>query len=424
MNSLRIALVVHGWPPQEFGGVGLYVESVAKALKQQGQELTIIAPKRGNFYSIYSENHTWGTLLMVHIPTPKNWKETWKQDSSSLYFLFSHLEFDILHVHHLGFWPLDLPQYITHKKLIVTLHDYALLCGRGQLYNPQKGLCSGPNPSKCVSCQRAHLTHTSSVHNSYHFLDSTLFQRIPISKLIVKRILSKIPARRSHVRLMEERQQMAQQTLDRAHLILAPSQDIIQRTQPYSKKTIQYHPLPLLRLFPYSSLPPLPYQFVFASTIIPTKGLHILLDAIEQLPSTRLIVAGHPGKFESWPEYASEQIKRMKHIPNCTYIGAVEHKSMQELLASSHCLVLPSLWPENSPIIIREALSMGLEVICSAEGGAKELSPQIHIVHNSEELLLMMKHIIDAPRRNAPPDFPTPNEHAKSLLSLYLASRF
>ena len=64
---------------------------------------------------------------------------------------------------------------------------------------------------------------------------------------------------------------------------------------------------------------------------------------------------------------------------NITWIGECSHNEVLATMESNAILILPSLWPENSPIVVREALQRGLHVICGL-GGSRELSSQITIV--------------------------------------------
>ena len=41
---MRVAHVLHGWPPEEMGGTGLYVDALARALASLGHEVAIVHP--------------------------------------------------------------------------------------------------------------------------------------------------------------------------------------------------------------------------------------------------------------------------------------------------------------------------------------------------------------------------------------------
>ena len=418
MKSLSIALVLHGWPASQFGGVGLYVLSLAEALHQLNHTVTIISPQTAKKYDRRETSFSWGTHISISMPAAKNWKETWLREDTYLKAQLSHYFFDAIHIHHLGNWPLNLPNLLRAKYRFLTLHDYAIMCIRGQLYHPHQGICSGPSSALCSSCIQHQLAYNPFVH--------FLSQKISASwKERIKKKLFQKPNSR-HNNLVQQRINMGKQCLHTFNRILSPSYDLIQRFSPFTQSPITYNALPLLSHFPSSQSPPLPFCFVFASSIIPTKGLHLVLDAIEKMPNVRLLVAGTGFSFDGWPDYEKQQVQRCYEYSNVEYLGAISHEKMASVLAQAHCLVLPSLWPENSPIIIREALSMGLQVICSEEGGAKELSKRIHTIspHDHHSLLKMMKTLSNSPPTRHTHKFLTMEEHASRLSLLYLRNTF
>ena len=223
---------------------------------------------------------------------------------------------------------------------------------------------------------------------------------------------------------VQKRIDMGRQCLESFDRILSPSHDLIDRLSTFTTSTVTYNALPLLSSFPPTIAPPVPYCFLFASSIIPTKGLHLVLDVIQKLPNARLLVAGSGFPFEGWPDYEKKQIQRCHAYENVEYLGAIPHEKMNEVLGQAHCLVLPSLWPENSPIVIREALSMGLQVICSEEGGAKELSQKIYSIPSGDHrsLFQAMKSVSHRPPIRSTHDFFTIQDHGFTLSQLYLSN--
>ena len=193
-KPLSIALVMHGWPPQEYGGVGLYVQALAFALQKQGHNISILVPGLKQ----ESTSFSWGTLHKILFPEPQNWNETWSRNKREVERQIN-VRFDVVHVHHLGHWPLTLPLHISAQKIFITLHDYAIICARGQLYQPQKGICSGPTASKCSSCIRDQLLYTPSIPKVSSFLD-----RFPRVKSKVKNVLRTIPIRKKNKTSMQK----------------------------------------------------------------------------------------------------------------------------------------------------------------------------------------------------------------------------
>ena len=176
---------MHGWPPQEYGGVGLYVQALAIALQKQGHNISILVPGLKQ----KSTSFSWGTLHKISFPEPQNWNETWFQNKREVERQIN-MHFDVVHVHHLGHWPLTIPLHIPAQKIFITLHDYAIICARGQLYRPKKGICAGPSTEKCTSCIRDQLFYTPSVPKISSFL-----QRLPRIRSAIKKILRTMPTR-------------------------------------------------------------------------------------------------------------------------------------------------------------------------------------------------------------------------------------
>ena len=415
-ESLSIALVMHGWPPQEYGGVGLYVQALALALQKQGHKISILVPGLKQ----ESTSFSWGMLHKISFPEPKNWNETWFRSKRDIEFQIK-MCFDVVHVHHLGHWPLTLPLHIPTQKIFITLHDYAIVCARGQLYQPQNGICSGPSASKCSSCIRAQLLYTPNVPKVSSFLD-----RFPRVKSKIKHMLRTIPIRNKNKRSMQKRLDAAKSVLDHADALFSPSHDLISRYQSFTTTSIIHQDLPLLSSCEVTPLPNLPYRFIFASSVIATKGVHLVVEAIRHIPDAELWVAGSTFPVDGWPQFEESILSLIQTTPNAQYLGNVPHNAVFDLLEQSHCLVLPSLWPENSPIIIREALSLGLEVICSVEGGSKELSPLVHTVQNNSlhDLIDIMHTVMSTPKRNPAPCFPSIEKHAHDMYVQYASSKF
>jgi glycosyltransferase involved in cell wall biosynthesis len=58
------------------------------------------------------------------------------------------------------------------------------------------------------------------------------------------------------------------------------------------------------------------------------------------------------------------------------YLGFISGQEKAEALSRAHCLLLPSLWYENAPVVIAEAISKGVGVVASDIGGIPEFVAQ------------------------------------------------
>ena len=55
------------------------------------------------------------------------------------------------------------------------------------------------------------------------------------------------------------------------------------------------------------------------------------------------------------------------------FCGSLDRQRIGQAFAAIDCLVMPSLWLENSPVVIQEAFAAGVPVIASGQGGMAEV---------------------------------------------------
>jgi len=177
--------------------------------------------------------------------------------------------------------------------------------------------------------------------------------------------------------------------------------------------------LPLVHpIAPFPQAKAGPVRFLFASSIIPTKGPDRLFEAFSKLTgNAQLTIAGHAPDYPSHPGYAEALKEKVNSHPNAHWAGHIDPSGVERLLSDHDVLVLPSRWPENSPLVIREAAAGGLSIIASAEGGAGELADHAILVRDDDDLLHAMQTATNSGRIRHPPiEWPDPIQHATTLL--------
>jgi GT2 family glycosyltransferase len=112
----------------------------------------------------------------------------------------------------------------------------------------------------------------------------------------------------------------------------------------------------------------------YAGGLIPSKAPHVLLEAASRMPagSVSVDVLGGGGAFHGDDSYA-RRIAPLLALPFVRRTGFVPHERMPEALAAVDVVVVPSVWIENAPFIIREAFASGAPVIASNLGGMREM---------------------------------------------------
>jgi glycosyltransferase involved in cell wall biosynthesis len=100
------------------------------------------------------------------------------------------------------------------------------------------------------------------------------------------------------------------------------------------------------------------------------KGVHILLEAMQGLSPDRirLRVYGNPALF---PAYTA-QLGAAVDPRNTSMEGVIPNDQVGRVFAETDLLVVPSLWYENSPVVIQESYAAGVPVLASRLGALTE----------------------------------------------------
>jgi glycosyltransferase involved in cell wall biosynthesis len=114
--------------------------------------------------------------------------------------------------------------------------------------------------------------------------------------------------------------------------------------------------------------------FGYVGALAPHKGVETLIDAARLLNNV-------PWKIRMFgtgaPSYEKMLRKKAKGAP-IEFKGEFEPNELPDVLNSIDVLVTPSLWEENSPLVVHEAFSSGIPVVASNIGGLPELVSDAH----------------------------------------------
>jgi glycosyltransferase involved in cell wall biosynthesis len=97
----------------------------------------------------------------------------------------------------------------------------------------------------------------------------------------------------------------------------------------------------------------------------------VLIEAVKDLPpdAYELKIFGDQKVF--W-NYSTELQRQAAGLP-VRFMGGFESAEAASVYAQLDVLVVPSLWPENSPLVIHEAYMVGVPVVGSRQGGIPDL---------------------------------------------------
>lgn len=101
------------------------------------------------------------------------------------------------------------------------------------------------------------------------------------------------------------------------------------------------------------------------------KGIVLLIRAVARLgrENIEIELAGDGEESENYKKLAAE----LGILSQIRFWGKIDNKDMPRLFAETDVYCLPSVWPENQPVSITEAMACGIPVIASDLGGNSEL---------------------------------------------------
>lgn len=104
--------------------------------------------------------------------------------------------------------------------------------------------------------------------------------------------------------------------------------------------------------------------------ICPEKGVHLALDAAIRA-EVPVLVAGETFNFAAHRRYFDEEVlPRLDHLRR--WLGPVDFARKRRLLSAARCVLIPSLAPETSSLVAREAAACGTPVVAFRAGALPE----------------------------------------------------
>ena len=140
----------------------------------------------------------------------------------------------------------------------------------------------------------------------------------------------------------------------------------------------------------------------FVGTLVWHKGVHVMLEAVRLLPSNRFTLQLF-GNTTTFPDYTAE-LKAMAAGLPVTFAGGFPPDQSPQIYSQIDVLVVPSLWPENSPLVIHEAFMAGVPVVGARMGGIVDLITDqvnglLYDASSPAALAAALRQLIDDPGR-------------------------
>ncbi|MHB8903516.1 MAG: glycosyltransferase [Patescibacteria group bacterium] len=343
------------------GGADKYFLDLSLALKEAGHEVAVFAMKHPkNLESKFSPYF----VSRVSFNNP-SLKDKLKTPGRVLYSLEAKRKFtklltdfkpDIIHIHniyhHLSPSILDAAK----KKgipVVMHLHDYKLICPNHMLFTKGK-YCEECFKTKYYRCFKNKCVKNSYAASALASLEMYLHHNI--LKIYEKNV----------------------------DLFIAPSQfmkdTVVRFGQDEKKIEVIYNPHNLpkeenIKSGNDNNLKAIDNYFLYFGRLSEEKGLINLIEAAS-LSGQKIVIAG-TGPEEDHLKKISADLKAPVE-----FIGLKNSSELIDIIKNSQAVVIPSIWAENMPLSLMEALSLHKIAIASNMGGLPE------VIHDEENGLI------------------------------------
>ena len=410
-------------------GSEVYSQTICHGLVGLGHEVEVFTREEDPFHpdgAIRTDVDEDEPRIKIHFVNNPRHKDRYRVDIIDQRFatLLDEIKPDIVHIGHLNHLSTSLVDEAKKRDIpiIYTLHDYWLMCPRGQFMqmhtaaNDLWAACDGQENNKCATrCYSRYFSGAEDEHDQ----DVAYWENW-------------VARRMAHVR----------RVIDQVDLFISPSRYLKYRYEnefglPSEKSIYLDYGFDRSRMKGRNRLSGEPFTFGYIGTHIPAKGIYQLIQAFGKLKGNC--------QLRIWGKERGQDSRALRAITGNLppdkqqhVIWMSEYKNKQiakDVFSYTDVIVTPSIWVENSPLVIHEAQQARVPVITADAGGRGEYVKHavnwlLYVHRCINDLAVQMQRLLDDPELakqlgergyyyNAKGDIPDIDQHIIDLEKQY-----
>ena len=388
---LNIIFCLNHFMPGHIAGTEVYTAALAKSLQQKGHAVSVVIP---NYKSEVLNTYQYEEITVYQYPEPDKkdrlviMGKRAPEGIGAFKKLIKKLQPDIVHVQELaGSSGIGMYHLRTLNELgvktVFTMHLAHYSCFCGTLMYKGKEHCNGMiNIKKCTRCALNKLPINTVTQEILYNVSMPLY----MLNIDTGKLNTSAGTAFSYPFIIDKKRSALNELVSLCDKIIVLTdwykKVLLQNGIAENKLELVKQALPYKISNPKSdnAIEAKTIRLVFIGRIDPLKGLHLLLEAMQDLQEEKIYLdifgsITDENYYNEWKQNSSEK-------KNICWKGLLPQKDVVSTIQQYHALVLPSVFSEMSPLVIQEAFAAGVPVIGSDVAGIAE-----QIKHNYNGLL-------------------------------------
>lgn len=295
---------------------------------------------------------------------------------------------DVVHISHVTCLSTGFVEE-AHKRgipVVYTLHDFWLICPRGQFLKMDLSICHKQEDEECIKCTANQMIISAGREKASRFLGKSstdLLKRAPGIKNLLKGLSTFyvntiFAGQEKAIKEIQKRSAYIKEMLTKVDVFIAPSQFLrrkyIEFGIPEDKIIYSDNGFDTKIFKGIEKQPADNIRFGYIGTWIPSKGVHVMIEAFNRVMNKKaeLKIYGKYVPYDGFPDYLRYMTGLIKN-EGIRLMGEYDNKDIARILSEIDVIIVPSIWFENSPLTIHEAFLAGVPVVTSNIGGMAEL---------------------------------------------------
>jgi glycosyltransferase involved in cell wall biosynthesis len=387
---VRVLLTTHVFLPDYSSGTEILTFNVARELQRLGHEVEICTgfpAKHGLSDSERFDTYVYEGIKVrrfLHDAAPMGEQSNVAEaEYNNLFFArwfrgyLNQFRPDMVHFFHLGLLSASAID-VCHESgvpMVMTPTDFWLICPNNQLRLPDNSLCKGPDPHS-VNCMK------HAVSNNQPPSIAWVFNRLP-NKLVETMIwgINHGAFSRSWfspmVRALYQRAGFLRERMNKLDRMIVPTrlmEDMLVKNGLNQDKVV-FSRFGISPAMVEARNPDVAerIRIGFIGGLSEHKGAHLLISAVRRIPQINSLALKIYGRSDLNPDYFEKLQMLAEDDPRIRFCGTFPNETIGKIFAELDVLVVPSIWYENTPLVIYSAQEAGCPVIASNLGGMAEV---------------------------------------------------